>query len=381
MAWLLSMLYLPQFYPILELFKTLQIIKCLKLMIFWKKDSSIRVDVVYDSYSDASKSIKNCELNLRSQGKSPLLVKINNQLTKVRKQWSRYIALPENKRNLIQFVSRYVLENITVPTGKTLYISGSFEEESECYVKDGSQLVVECLSLKSNQTEADTRIFLHAKHALVSNNNAVSLVIHSPDTDVFIFGIYFWPDLKNMGCKGTWLITGVSDRKRALGCHIASETLGFTTSRILPALHVFTGCDSTSKLGTKKFSFSVLKNNEASVDILELLHESNLTTEQLRKLEGLYLKIIKKKGDSCDESRCIHFLSNPSAVNDISCLPCTSDSFKQQVLRCFAQLYHWTNSMTAFVEPLDLNQFGFYLDENHNLRPKYMTLPALPDKL
>ncbi|KAF5288353.1 hypothetical protein FQA39_LY15443 [Lamprigera yunnana] len=78
--------------------------------------------------------------------------------------------------------------------------------------------------------------------------------------------------------EGRLALTGIGDRKRALGGHLASETLGSKTSRMLSALHVVTGCDSISKIGTKKYSFGALKKFEPSVDASQLLHEIDLNS-------------------------------------------------------------------------------------------------------
>lgn len=52
--------------------------------------------------------------------------------------------------------------------------------------------------------------------------------------------------------------------------------------------------------------------------MLHFLHSDDLSTEQLMKMEGLYLKITKKKGSSCDGSGQLLLLSSPSAVNDMA---------------------------------------------------------------
>lgn len=75
--------------------------------------------------------------------------------------------------------------------------------------------------------------------------------IQSVDTDVFILGIYFWNKLARLGCLGLWF-EGSYKNKYIRGCHLAAESLGENISRILPALHALTGCDSTSRLGSKK---------------------------------------------------------------------------------------------------------------------------------
>lgn len=117
------------------------------------------------------------------------------------------------------------------------------------------------------------------------------------------------------------------------------------------------------------------------MDTLNLISEPNLGEGELKRLETLYLKLIKKKGKSCDESRYINFISTPAAVSDISCLPCTSDCFKLHVLRCKAQLYYWINATLPIVEELNLQEYGYSVDEKKKLRPTLMTRPPIPKSL
>lgn len=114
---------------------------------------------------------------------------------------------------------------------------------------------------------------------------------------------------------------------------------------------------------------------------LRLLHEPHLPTNELQQLELLYLKINKKRGKSCDESRYIHFISMPAAINDIGCLPCTSDSFRMHILGCKAQLYYWLNTTIPILEELDVREYGFYMDNDNKLCPKLMSKPPKPESL
>lgn len=341
-----------------------------------------RVDLVYDKYSDMSSSIKNTESDLRACGKSPLTVKITNDTTKLPKQWSRYMASPENKKSLLKYVGNYILNNLVVPNGIVFFISGCFDSENECFKKDGNQVISLEEALTSNHKEADTNMFVHIKQALVNTDYCIkNVILHSPDTDVFVLAISQWPDLKICGCESLWMVWGNAEKKRVLGCHIAAEKLGSEFSKGLPALHVFSGCDSTSKIGTKKAIYNLAKTSGDVINILCLLHEPVLSDNELQKLERLYLKINKKRGQSCDESRYIHFISTPAAITNIGCLPCTSDSFRMHILRCRAQLYYWTNATVPIIEDLDLREYGFYMDNDSKLRPKLMTKPPLPESL
>lgn len=120
-------------------------------------------------------------------------------------------------------------------------------------------------------------MFCHIFHAI--KIQAAHIIIISADTDVFIVGIYYWNMLKRLGCLGLWF-DGSYKKKIISGCHLAAQSLGENICEILLALHALTGCDSTSRLGSKK---SALK--AASLDFVQkaLRHLGNpyLNVEQL----------------------------------------------------------------------------------------------------
>ena len=88
--------------------------------------------------------------------------------------------------------------------------------KEECYVfssntSDGENIVrSDCPELKSNHEEADTRMLLHAKHASRSHD---TMVIKSPDTEVFILSVAM---LHNFGSKDLFMITGTGNKFRII---------------------------------------------------------------------------------------------------------------------------------------------------------------------
>lgn len=58
-------------------------------------------------------------------------------------------------------------------------------------------------------------------------------------------------------------------------------------------------------------------------------------------------------------------------------LACTSDCYKLYILRCTAQLHLWENSLQKFVEPFDLESYGYY-KINNTFHLLLMTQPATP---
>ena len=83
--------------------------------------------------------------------------------------------------------------------------------------------------------EADERLVPHAIHE--TQTGAKRLVILSCDTDVKVLALYFNTDLKtNNGCVLVLVI--LQDKSQEL-------------CSVLPAVHILTGCDTTSKVGAK----------------------------------------------------------------------------------------------------------------------------------
>lgn len=89
------------------------------------------------------------EKTIRRSGKSPLLKKYI--LTRLIFQIVIHIVFPENKRNLVKFVSELITNNIPAPVRKTFLVSGGFENKNTVYI-------IPYEILNTNQNEADTRI-------------------------------------------------------------------------------------------------------------------------------------------------------------------------------------------------------------------------------
>ena len=89
----------------------------------------------------------------------------------------------------------------------------------------------------------------HAIHA--AQTGAKRLVILSGDTDVMVLALYFNTDLKTNGLSELWMHAGVGDSTvRYIPLHLISERKPELFS-VLPAIHILTGCYTTSQVGTK----------------------------------------------------------------------------------------------------------------------------------
>ena len=70
--------------------------------------------------------------------------------------------------------------------------------------------MLDCSCLASTQEEADTRIILHALYSdkLYQENNVQGrIVVKSPDTDVLVLLVHYFPNMKNT--SELWFQTGL----------------------------------------------------------------------------------------------------------------------------------------------------------------------------
>jgi len=77
------------------------------------------------------------------------------------------------------------------------------------------------------------------------------IVILSSDTDVFIVAMYFYHLLAAHGLTELWVTGRVDGKTRFISVHVIAVKVGKLVCEVFPATHVLTGCDITSKFGTK----------------------------------------------------------------------------------------------------------------------------------
>ena len=107
-------------------------------------------------------------------------------------------------------------------------------------------------TLFCKQEEADTRIFLHCKHASARFRE---VIIHIRHTDVFVLALGFARSLN----YEVFIKAGVKDNNRIISISQIIDklksTYGFQESEIIIqsiiGFHAFTGCDTTSAFWRK----------------------------------------------------------------------------------------------------------------------------------
>ena len=234
-----------------------------------------RVDFVTDTYLPLS--VKGLERERRGTSKGYL---IKGPLMKVPRDWKAFMSSKGNKQQLTQFLLSEWRSNDYATKLKdrtVLFVSG--EDCISLESKDGENTVATNVeALRSNQEEADTRIVLHcldiSRH---SPSNAI-ITVRSPDTDVFILLLHFTSSLE----QTVLFDTGTGDKRRLINVKQVAGSLGPEMSSALPALHSFTGCDTTSAFVRKGklVPLKTLKRNKDFIDVFLQLGRSPEIEEQ-----------------------------------------------------------------------------------------------------
>ena len=206
---------------------------------------STRIDFVFDTYIE--NSVKDSERGRRSRSRAidmgylacatPLPVDMDSF-------WSS----SNNKTKLQQLLREQLVD---LPSGRCsaeLVVSGVGGESPQHCQSVHNGTVTHLSDLDIDIEESDERLVPHAMHAV--KTGSVRIVLLSSDTDVFVLGLFFWKMLQSHGLAELWMRAGVGDTTRYIPLHTIGDKSP-ELCQVLPAAHALTGCDITSKVGTK----------------------------------------------------------------------------------------------------------------------------------
>ena len=144
------------------------------------------------------------------------------------------------------------------------------------------------------------------------------LVILSGDTDAMDLALYFNADLKTNGLLELWKRAVVGDSTRYIPLHLIFERKPELCS-VLPVIHILTGCDTTSKVGTK---LSALKPPAAQLlsEFGKSLSSPN-QEETIHKSEQYIVQILKPNSTCTTMDDLRYEMYHQSKVSDLHSLP------------------------------------------------------------
>ena len=219
----------------------------------------------------------------------------------------------------------------------------------------------------------------HTNHAVIIDQ-VQKVIVASADTDVFMCLMYHFRHWSMYELEELWVINGQGNSSRAVPVHNLVRLMKSGVVDVLPAVHALSGCDTTSKVGTKK---SALQTAE------ETGHEQLHSFGKLPLLNGMVSAAEKflvdcvstsDKVDTFDELRFQKYHKKNFQV-DFEKLPCTSKSIRLHIRRAYLQCYRWIH--VASMENIDLSpiDYGYSVDEDDHLVHEILDGDTIPSDL
>jgi hypothetical protein len=350
------------------------------------------VHFVTDTYKD--KSIKELEGNRRGSGDA---MKITGAKQKLPRDLKSFMLNVENKRQLIQLI----LQEWQTDRYAQLLVRHQifFVCEENCYCLesyDGTTVQVSSiLDLSSTQEEADTRIILHCFYAARDMpDNKVSVIVRSPDTDVFILLVAYSTEFR----QHLLFDTGTGNKRRMLDVKAVAENIGHEVAAALPGLHAFTGCDTTSAFVRKgkKGPFKLLQRHPKFTTVFQELGTTPNTIPDSCYLEierFVCLMYGRPSYADINKARCDIFQSryvpqrNSQTISitngiDLSLLPPCRAALYKHISRVNYQTRIWKHAHIAKDEYLPhVTECGWKEDVDGNLTIDWTNGDLMPPQL
>ena len=284
------------------------------------------VDTIYfvtDQYRE--NSIKSYERSRRSQS-GTIRMKIERRDQRLPKQFQKYLRDAENKSDVISFLFRDWSSNqeyMELLRNRKLYINvGNYFYKIQ--VLNNQIIHDEVLELRTNQEEADTKVFLCCQHAAESGYE--SSCIYTVDSDIPLYALYFADKIS----IDMYVLIGTKNKKRLLNISSIRDIIGDDCALAMPAFHSFTGNDYTSAFHSigKSKGYKLLKESQLYQQAFSNFGDSFTfdvsifpTIQQfVCDMYGL------KTCSTTDEARYVKFCSSKTRIPEPQRLPPTSDA-------------------------------------------------------
>jgi len=326
-----------------------------------------RVDIVGDCYHRIS--IKEGERTRRCQ--SVQEVKIYGSDQRRPSQWKKFLTSGKNKQALQCFIADH-LKLVTHSTSVALYVALTTDVFKLLFNPDQLPQTTDCPEMRSDHEEADTRLVLHAKIASQHHEN---VIIWSPDTDVAVIGISHCSSIPAQ----VFFATGSGKNQRLVCLSEIADQLGDEKSRNLPALHAFSGCDTTSSFygkGKKSIAITALSDQNHLKALSGFGQHFQLSVVP-EGIENLVCKIYNSAVSSVNDAR--YELFRTGSATDRS-LPPNYDALTLHCKRANYQTKVWRSALMPIMNcPSPDNQGWKIVDEQ--LEIAWLSEPHAPSDI
>ena len=244
--------------------------------------------------------------------------------------------------------------------------------------------------LFSSQEEADTRMILHCQHIAQHHPTSV-IVVRSPDTDVLVLLLKFSQVIN----RTILFDTGIGNNRRLLNVNDIVSAKGSDICDVLPALHSFTGCDTTSAFVQrgKVTPLKVLEKRSQFIATFGALGQDiDIQATTFNELEHFVCCMYgKPKYSSINKLRYDLFmqkfrpksgyvLSSFDGI-DMSLLPPCQGSLYMHTQWANYQAWIWNSSLERHLEIPSPVGHGWVLDESDKLNYDWTKEDIMPQEL
>ena len=328
-----------------------------------------RIDFVFDLY--LINSIKSSERQRRSAKESTRIVITHldqelpsvNQVNKKPSEFEKFWALTENKIGLQHFFITWVTE--TYKGEIPVYLGGcNIENENVCSkIVNGNVSTVQCLECFYD--EADDRLMYHLNNAVKCDHVEVAHIL-TGDTDIYVNLMYNFSEWSEYGLNEIWF----HHLNRMSPIHDSVQNLPSNVVQLLPTIHALTGCDTTSKVGTKLQAYKAAHKPEyASLNKFGI---SELDECMYETAEHFLLECVTRQENrnvnTFDEMRYSKYHSHNLKL-DLEKFPCTSKSIRFQIQKAYYQRRLWFLSSREKRCDLDPQLYSYELNDEGLLVP------------
>ena len=224
--------------------------------------------------------------------------------------------------------------------------------------------------------EADGKLPVHAEYA-IRTQGFRRLVILSNDTDSVVYLLRHIPHFLSLGCHELWLQYGTGDSQKMIPLHEQSIKLGPPMSKVLVKVHILTGDDIMSKIGTKHAAYIM-----NPVKYLETIGETPLPSPaEIGKAEEYLVRVYAGARNTpiartFDGLRLEKYVSGKVGINE---LPPTSHAVHAHIRRGVFLIYNICNALNPEAQKLDPEAYCF--EKLFGILVPKKSLNPLPDTL
>ena len=159
--------------------------------------------------------------------------------TKDPSDWHNFLRHSDNKKDLFHFLSDKIA-HMTVPDMIVLVKRPDVLSTSETSL----DFLDKCF-----HEEANSQIFVHAKHAKKEGSKAIMIIAN--DTDVLVISLSIFSSLHDLSLQQLWVAFECSQNLRWIGVHEIYQNIGPERTKGILFFYAFTGCDIVSAFQNK----------------------------------------------------------------------------------------------------------------------------------